>query len=111
MACKAFELFDNFTEEELRTLSSFLSQYGLALSMGLTGMDKEEWLRYHKANMPEDILKEVKEAFELPVEELPKLVTVDEAKLEDLQYFERKKVSIEMALARDVAKFRLQEGS
>ena len=111
MSCKSFEMFDKYTEEELVKISSFLFEYGRALSMSLTGMNKEEWLKYHKDNMPEDALSRFEEPWkEAAIEELPAWINPDTSVLAGLDFFEALEASTTMGIARDIAKFRLQEG-
>ena len=72
MACKDFAIFDDLDEKELADVSSFLSQYGRALTMETTGMNKEEWLRYHKQHAPEETLEIFLPGFQMPYGDMPK---------------------------------------
>lgn len=110
MPCTTFRMFKDYSEEDIKEISGFLFKYGKCLSTELTGMDKREWLRYHEANMPSSILEGIAEVFKEPPEDLIKHITVNEDSVAGMEYFSMKRKSIELALRRDAAKFRLEKG-
>ena len=110
MACKDFEIFDKYSEEELADVSSFLFQYGRALTMEMTEMNKEAWLRYHKASAPEDALKEFLPGFQMPYEDMPKHLKPDKSAVEGLEWLVARSKNKELGVLTEVAKFRLERG-
>jgi len=111
MSCKHYrELFGNLTDKKVAAVSSFLSEYGLAINMETVGMSKEEWLNYHEKRMPADILDSVKETFKVLPEDLAKMITVDKTASKDLKFIEVIKIDTQLALRAETAKFRLREG-
>ena len=107
MSCSEFDIFDDYTEEELKSASSFLFKHGAALSMELTDMGKDEWLRYHKENAPADALVLLREGFKMSVEELPKFLIIHPGFGDGMERGEAKLQGTRLGALRAVSSFRL----
>jgi hypothetical protein len=106
MACRDFKIFNDKTEEELVSISSFLFKHGAGLPMTSTGMDKDTWLQYHKKNAHKDCLALFKKPFLLPEEDLAKHLSIPEEP-QGLDWKGKAVWEKTVGTFREVARFRL----